>query len=129
MQILESALYAEDLEAARSFYEGILGLQEITYDASRHLFLRLETSVLLLFRASKTVVPDADVPPHGTVGHGHLAFSATPTELDDWKKRLKDARVPVISEIEWPNGARSIYFNDPAGNVLEFATRNLWFRT
>ena len=27
---------------------------------------------------------------------------------------------------ETPHGARSCYFNDPAGNLLEIAERDLW---
>ena len=28
--------------------------------------------------------------------------------------------------VTWPNGARSIYFRDPAGNSLECAEPGLW---
>ena len=126
MQVLESVLYAEDLEAARTFYVGLLGLPEISFDPARDLFLRCDNSVLILFKASKTRVGDAGVPTHGTVGNGHLAFSASEEELDAWKLRLSAAGIPVTKEISWKNGARSIYFNDPAGNVLEFATPSLW---
>jgi catechol 2,3-dioxygenase-like lactoylglutathione lyase family enzyme len=30
-------------------------------------------------------------------------------------------------EFDWPNGAHSMYFRDPAGNSLEIAERALWF--
>ncbi len=126
MRILESVLYAEDLEAAHGFYVGVLGLEVISYDPSRNLFMRCEDSVLILFKASKTVVPDAGVPPHGTTGNGHLAFRATREELVTWEDRLSTAGVEIIERIDWKNGARSIYFRDPAGNILEFATADLW---
>lgn len=124
--MLESVLYAEDLEAAHRFYTETLGLEVISFDASRNLFLRCEGSVLILFKASKTVIADAGVPPHGTQGSGHLAFSATPAEVERWRERLTERAVPIIDEVHWKNGAHSIYFTDPAGNVLEFATPDLW---
>lgn len=126
MRVLESVLYAEDLEAAERFYGGVLGLTSITFEPARHLFLACEGSVLILFKASKTQVPDAGVPAHGTTGAGHLAFAASRDELETWRSRLAAAEVPIIEEIDWPNGAQSIYFLDPAGNVLEFATPDLW---
>ena len=127
MRILESALYAEDLVAAKSFYVEILGLPELWSDADRHLFLRCEDSVLILFKPSKTLVPDAGVPPHGAQGPGHLAFSTSHAEIEAWRIRLKSHNVPIIAEVNWPNGAHSIYFRDTAGNVLEFATADLYF--
>lgn len=126
VQVLESVLYAEDLTAAWAFYEGVLGLHVISFDPGRNLFLRCQGSVLIIFKASKTIVPDAGVPPHGTTGPGHLAFSATRDELAAWREKLDRSDIPIIDEITWPNGAESIYFHDPAGNVLEFATPDLW---
>lgn len=126
MKILESVLYAEDLAAAREFYVGLLGLNEISFDEERDLFLRAEGSVLIIFKASKTLIHDARVPAHGTTGHGHLAFAATHDEIEIWKSKLTEAGKTIIEEITWKNGARSIYFKDPAGNILEFATPDLW---
>jgi catechol 2,3-dioxygenase-like lactoylglutathione lyase family enzyme len=126
VKILESVLYGEDLHAAHAFYCGFLGLEEILFDPERSLFLRCEGSVLILFKASKTRIPDAGVPPHGTEGTGHLAFHASHEEMGPWRERLSQANIPIIDEVCWKNGAHSIYFNDPAGNVLEFATPDLW---
>ena len=126
MHVLESVLYAEDLEAARAFYEDVLGLPEISFDPARDLFLRCDHSVLIIFKASKTKLGDAGIAAQGTVGAGHLAFSASFDELEAWKEKLTSAGVQIVDEISWQNGARSIYFKDPAGNILEFATPNLW---
>lgn len=126
MRVLESVLYAEDLEAAQEFYTQILGLEEISFDPTRSLFLRCEGSVLILFKASKTVIKDTIVPAHGTTGAGHLAFASTPEGLEVWATKLEEAGVEIIDRVTWPNSATSIYFRDPAGNILEFATPNLW---
>jgi len=126
MRVCETCLYAEDLEAAYAFYVGLLGLKPAFEERERGLFLKCDDGMLIVFKASVTVVPDAIVPPHGTTGRGHMAFAATDAEIDEWKVRLADAGVPVTKEVQWENGARSIYFDDPAGNVLEFVTPRLW---
>lgn len=126
MRVLETVLYAEDLNAAREFYQELLGLEVIIFDPERDLFLRCEDSVLIVFKASRTLIPDSQVPPHGTTGSGHMAFAATAEEIESWKAKLQEAGVAILKEITWQNGAQSLYFADPAGNVLEFATRDLW---
>ena len=126
MKILETVLYAENLEECHEFYTRVLGLEVILFDPERDIFLKCDGGVLIIFRASKTVVADAGVPPHGTSGVGHMAFAATDQEIDEWKLKFLENGVEVIQEVTWKNGARSIYFRDPADNVLEFATPRLW---
>ena len=126
MRVLETVLYAEDLTAAHKFYTGILALEEISFNDERSLFLRCDQSVLIIFKASKTLVHDSNVPPHGTTGPGHMASAATEEEIEKWRIKLSESSIEIIDEVHWKNGAHSIYFNDPGGNVLEFATPNLW---
>jgi catechol 2,3-dioxygenase-like lactoylglutathione lyase family enzyme len=66
------------------------------------------------------------VPPHGARGPGHLCFRAAGAELDAWRGRLEAAGVAIESAFDWPQGGRSIYFRDPAGNSLEFAEPRIW---
>ena len=40
--------------------------------------------------------------------------------------RLTAAGVAIEADFRWPNGARSIYVRDPAGNSVEFAEPRLW---
>jgi catechol 2,3-dioxygenase-like lactoylglutathione lyase family enzyme len=127
MRILETALYAEDLRAARQFYVDRLGLEEVSFDPDRDLFLRVGDAMLIIFRASRTLIHDSGVPPHGTTGPGHMAFGVSRSELAEWEARLDSLDVTVIETVEWRNGAKSIYFKDPSGNILEFATTDLWF--
>ncbi|MET3794413.1 VOC family protein [Aquamicrobium terrae] len=129
--ILESALYVTDLDAAETFYGDVLGLERIVKVEGRHLFFRCGQGVLLLFVAEATKQPprpDArlPVPPHGTVGEGHLCFSASAEEIVAWKGRLEAAGVAIEADFEWPNGGRSIYIRDPSGNSLEFAEPRIW---
>jgi catechol 2,3-dioxygenase-like lactoylglutathione lyase family enzyme len=130
--ILEAALYAADLDAAERFYGGVLGLERIVRVADRHVFYRLGAGVLLIFNPDETCKPptnpDLPVPSHGAHGPGHFCFSVEGTALDDWCARLEAAGVKIEADFHWPNGARSIYFRDPAGNSLEMAEPCLWAR-
>lgn len=131
MQVLESALYAENLEETAGFYAGVMGLEKIGEARGRHVFFRAGYGVLLLFRPSATrEPPPADarvpVPPHGADGEGHLCFAGTAAEIEDWRARLEAAGVAIESDFEWPQGGRSIYFRDPAGNSIEIAEPRIW---
>ncbi|MCP9231138.1 MULTISPECIES: VOC family protein [unclassified Mesorhizobium] len=129
--ILESALYVTDLAAAERFYSGVLGLDLLGKVDGRHLFFRCGDGVLLIFNAEATKVPpraDAKlpVPPHGTVGEGHLCFAASADEIPRWKAHLEAKKIAIESEFEWPQGGRSIYIRDPSGNSIEFAEPRIW---
>ncbi|QND49356.1 glyoxalase/bleomycin resistance/extradiol dioxygenase family protein [Rhizobium lusitanum] len=128
--ILETALYADDLDAAEAFYGGILGLEKISRGGNRHVFYRCGPGVLLIFNPVETVTPpepDAlPVPPHGTKGHGHVCFRLSGDNIETMAERLKAAGVTIESDFHWPNGGRSIYFRDPAGNSLECAEPRIW---
>ena len=128
--ILESAVYAADLAAAEAFYAGLLGLTVIAKVPGRHVFFRVGAGVLLVFNPEATVVPSLNpalpVPTHGARGQGHVCFAASRDEIADWHRRLAAAGVEVEAEFDWPNGARSLYVRDPAGNSVEFAEPGLW---
>ncbi|MEO0821682.1 MAG: VOC family protein [Pseudomonadota bacterium] len=129
-RILETALYAENLAETAAFYAEVLGLERFAEAPGRHVFFRLEGSVLLLFRPEATAVPPPPgalaVPPHGATGPGHACFAASEAELAAWERRLVAAGVAVESRVDWPQGGRSLYFRDPAGNSLEFAEPRIW---
>jgi catechol-2,3-dioxygenase len=128
--LLETSLYVDDLEAVSAFYREVLGLPAmfasdrlIAHDAGRN-------GVLLLFRKGAT---SADVPtPRGTIpghegeGRLHLAFAVPAAEYEDWRSVLAERAIAVIGEVSWPAGGLSLYFHDPAGNVVELATPGLW---
>ena len=129
--VLESALYVTDLEVAEVFYAEVLGLPVIAKVAERHVFFRCGGGVVLLFNADATrnpPAPDAKlpVPPHGTVGQGHLCFAASAEEITRWKSHLESRNIVIEADFEWPNGGRSIYLRDPSGNSIEFAEPRIW---
>jgi catechol 2,3-dioxygenase-like lactoylglutathione lyase family enzyme len=126
LEVLETCLYVDDLAAAERFYGDILGLVLVSRKADRHLFFRCGSTMLLLFDPAASASLPADVPTHGARGPGHVAFAVSRDEIDPWTTRLEERGIAIEQQLNWPNGGRSIYFRDPAGNSLEFATRDLW---
>lgn len=126
LRIFETVLYAGDLAAAERFYGGVLGLEVLSRRLDLVRAFRCERGVLLVFDPKLSAAPGREVPSHGTSGAGHVAFAATEEELEEWKRRLAAAKVPIEQEVVWEQGGRSIYFRDPAGNSIELAPRTLW---
>jgi catechol 2,3-dioxygenase-like lactoylglutathione lyase family enzyme len=66
------------------------------------------------------------IPPHGAAGPGHVCFRATAAEIEAWRQHLVAKGIAIESDFVWPDGGRSLYFRDPAGNSLEFAEPRIW---
>ncbi|MFO0845581.1 MAG: VOC family protein [Gemmataceae bacterium] len=124
--VVETAVYADDLDAALGFYRDVLGLEPTTHDPDRHVFFRVgPASMLLVFRPEATLKGDL-LPAHGARGPGHFALGVPAGSLDHWRERLERHGVAIEKEVDWPRGGRSIYFRDPAGNAVELLTPGLW---
>ena len=130
--ILEAAIYADDLDAAERFYGRVLGFRKIARVGDRHVFFRFRNTVLLVFNASETRKPSGNpnlpVPPHGMTGAGHVCFAASSGDLDQWADVFLSHSIAIEADFRWPDGCRSIYVRDPSGNSVEFAERGLWFQ-
>jgi catechol 2,3-dioxygenase-like lactoylglutathione lyase family enzyme len=129
--ILETVLYARDLAAIEDFYRRALQLEPFAKVEGRQVFYRLNDQMLLIFNPVVTSKPPADdaklpVPPHGAEGEGHVCFRASASEIDHWRAHLESNGIAIEADFEWPDGGRSIYFRDPAGNCLEFAEPRIW---
>ena len=124
--VLETVLYyaADQQDEMERFYENVLGLESLGL-GRWSLAFRLGQGVVLLFDRERSATQE-EPPPHGASGSIHAAFLAAPGEYGAWKERLADRGVTLIDEIGWDSGVRSCYFNDPAGNLLEIAERDLW---
>jgi catechol 2,3-dioxygenase-like lactoylglutathione lyase family enzyme len=123
--ILETVLYCDSSneDETTSFYREVLHLPQ----KAQMAFRVSETQVLLLFNADRSA-RQTDPPPHGTRGPGHACFVVPADRYEDWKTYLEGRGVPLVPELEWPNGARSFYFHDPSGNLLEICDGDLWPR-
>jgi catechol 2,3-dioxygenase-like lactoylglutathione lyase family enzyme len=127
--ILETVLYAEDLDRAQSFYRDTLGLERTQEEKGRHVFFRCGGQMLLIFNPRKTVETSSGalpVPAHGAFGQGHICFRASASELRDWRELFESRGIPIEADFEWPRGGRSVYVRDPAGNSVEFAEPRIW---
>jgi catechol 2,3-dioxygenase-like lactoylglutathione lyase family enzyme len=128
--ILETVLYATDLDAIEAFYREVLGLEPSSVMPGRQVFYKLDGQMLLIFNPDATERPPPPhalpVPPHGARGPGHVCFRATAAEIDGWRQRLSQLGIALDADFEWPQGGRSIYFRDPAGNSIEFAEARIW---
>jgi catechol 2,3-dioxygenase-like lactoylglutathione lyase family enzyme len=128
--VLETALYVDDLDRARAFYEGVLGLAALTSDSRFLAFDVGGHSVLLLFRRGATLetlhLPGGTIPPHDGNGPLHMAFAITAAELPAWEKRLSEHNVAIEGRTDWPRGGKSVYFRDPDDHLLELVTPGVW---
>ena len=127
--VLETVLYAKNLQQARFFYAEILGLDCVQEEKKRHVFFRCGGQMLLIFNPEETVKQHQGglpVPTHGTLGGGHVCFRASASELQIWRSHFEREGVAIEADFEWPAGGRSIYIRDPAGNSVEFAEPRIW---
>ena len=128
--VLETALYSDDMERARAFYEDVLGLKPIFTDARLRAYGVASRSVLLIFKrgaATETgTMPGGTIPGHDGSGPLHVAFAIGKDELEQWERHLAARGVAIEGATSWSRGGRSIYFRDPDGHLLELATPGLW---
>lgn len=128
--VIETALYVDDLERARAFYEDVLELSRLTGDQRFLAFDVGGRSVLLLFHRGSTLetvhLPGGTIPPHDGNGPIHVAFSIAAGDLAAWEARLTERGVAIEGRTDWPRGGRSIYFRDPDNHLLELVTPGVW---
>jgi catechol 2,3-dioxygenase-like lactoylglutathione lyase family enzyme len=126
LTVVETGVYVDDLDRAEAFYRDVLGLDVIGREAGRHVFFRVGAgSVLLAFNADATLQGDL-FPAHGTRGPGHFALGIPADALTSWRDHLAGRGVTIEKEVSWPRGGRSLYFRDPAGNLVELVTPGVW---
>jgi catechol 2,3-dioxygenase-like lactoylglutathione lyase family enzyme len=124
--VVETAIYADELDLAETFYREVLGLTLLGKEPGRHVFFQVgERDMLLVFRAAATLVGDR-LPAHGCRGPGHFALGIEMEDLGAWRDQLQRRGVRIEREESWPHRGRSLYFRDPAGNSVELVTPGVW---
>ena len=125
--VLETCLFAEDLEAAERFYTDVIGLVVHAKPNGSAVSFRCGNRMVIVFNPRETAKPTQFVAPFGTIGATcHVAFNMRESDVDAWRAHLIAKGVTILKEVKWPQGGYSLYFFDPAGNLLELATSTLW---
>jgi len=134
--LVETALFVEELPRACDFYEQVLGLSKVKASDTGCVFRVADQRYLLIISrkaahtpnktASGDLLPPCALPQQDGQGPGHIAFGISKDEVDSWRERLATHDVDLLSEISWETGARSLYFRDPDGHMIELATAGIW---
>lgn len=124
-KIKETCLYLQDLEKAKDFYSGLLGLEIIHYEPGKHIFFRAGVSVLLCFNPEDSCHKTSP-PPHYGGGKQHFAFEVAQKDYEKVKEKILKLDIKIIDEVKWKSGQVSFYFNDPEDNVLEIVPVGIW---
>ncbi len=117
MKIDRLELLASDIPALHNFYTGVFGLPLLGGDGA--LSIMAGRSELTFLQA-----------PQDWSGFYHFAFNIPQDQFEEAKEWLSKRVMPIkddkgndeFTSKEW--NAHSVYFYDPAGNILEFIARH-----
>ena len=135
---MEICIYSSDLARMKDFYMNILGLEFVSEEKDRYVFLKAGQSMLLIFNPNKTLA-NTDVsngsnstiqlPIHGAFAPPsiiHFALEIEKQNYDNAKHMLNEKNINIEKEVLWEKGTNSIYFRDPVGNLVEIITPGSW---
>lgn len=128
-RIVETCIYTANLEEMKNFYINYLGLDLVSEEKGRHVFLKAGKSMLLIFNPENTLNNSNSIfPKHGAITPPsilHFAFEIKKEDYENWKKLLQGKKIGIHKELKMAN-SKSIYFHDPSGNIVELITNNFW---
>lgn len=130
-KIVETCIYSKELETMKDFYVNKIGLEFVSEEKGRHVFLRAGKSMLLIFNPdnTKNEEENSKFPTHGAITPPaciHFALEIEKEDYDSSKKMLTNMNIDIEKEMIWGKGSESIYFRDPAGNLIEFIIKGNW---
>jgi len=110
----ELTLEARDMARLESFYTEVFGLDVLARDDDRIWLAAGRDARLGIWSPGRKEFGDEGG------RHVHFAFAANRGTLDGLAAKLRDGGAPrVEGPHEHPGGDRSIYVEDPEGNVVE----------
>jgi catechol-2,3-dioxygenase len=109
----ELTLEARDRAALERFYTGAFGLRVLAREDDRTWLAAGTHARLGLWSPGPKEFGDEGG------RHVHFAFAASPGTLDEISDRLRSSGAAVRGPVEHPGGDRSVYVEDPEGNVVE----------
>lgn len=129
-RIIETALYVDDLDRARVFYETVLECRAVLKTRALVAYDIGGAGMLLIFRRGESRqtqnLPDGTIPGHDGAGPIHICFAIDAAELPAWEERLQARSVAIEGRMRWERGGISLYFRDPDGHLLELMTPGNW---
>jgi catechol-2,3-dioxygenase len=111
--VVELTLQVRDLHTLEAFYTDVFGLRVLRREDDRVWLAAGGRSRLGLW------LPGAKEFGDEGGAHVHYALGVEPGTLDRIVANLDRLGVPVTGPVEHPGGDRSIYLEDPEGNVVE----------
>jgi catechol-2,3-dioxygenase len=111
--LCELTLQTPDPGALAEFYTNVLGFPELSREGDRVWLGVGERTRLGLWSPGAKEFGDRGG------RHVHYAYSVSPGALDEIAARLVRLGVEHRGPIEHDGGDRSLYFDDPEGNVVE----------
>lgn len=109
----ELTLQVRDRERMERFYGELLDLEVLAREEDRTWLAVGESARLGLWLPGEKEFGDQGG------AHVHYAFSAAPGGLDEVAARLQRGGVGHRGPVEHPGGDRSLYLEDPEGNIVE----------
>ncbi len=128
-KVIETCIYSSDLESMKNFYTDILGLSVIQEERDKLIFLKAGESMLLIFDPARTRTDNGSLPAHGALtppSSIHFAMEIEEREYHASKQLLVSKNIAIEKEVNWNSHVKSIYFRDPAGNLVELITPGGW---
>ena len=125
--VSEVAFWVEDVDQASRFYTERLGFTVESVDPGHNAFLRSGDFLLVLFNRE---APNTNLGndylartggPRGDLYH--VAFRTDRGELDATARRLQADGLEVKGPVDFPNGRRSYFFEDPDEHYIELTDR------
>ena len=117
MRLAGICLVTEKLRALADYYVQVLGVEAVGDDT--HVELRTEGAGLAIFSAEgmEEMAPGSMV----GAGSGNAVLEFIVADVDAEYERLRDLGVEVVKPPQThPWGARSFWFRDPDGNLVDF---------
>jgi len=128
-KIVETCIYSSELKEMKDFYMNKLGLDFVSEENGKHVFLKAGKSMLLIFNPKSTLNDSISIfPIHGAITPPsivHFALEINTADYEKWKDLLSKKQINIEKELKIGN-SRSVYFRDPSGNVVELITENAW---
>jgi catechol 2,3-dioxygenase-like lactoylglutathione lyase family enzyme len=113
------ALRVKDLHRSLEFYTTVLKFKTEWHPDPKNVYLTSGSDSLALHQIDRT--EEISLPSETTIGLDHFGFFvAKAEEVDEWAKELEERGIALVQKPKMHrDGARSLYFRDPDGNLIQ----------